>query len=1259
MDSFANVTRSRYYDAEGLPYYHNRETGDTQWEPPQASPLPSPIVAAEGPHDTGFATGQAVHVQGHPEIWDVVRVDRGLIQVQLRGLAIKKTHPAHQLVLAGADSFDQSKSNANAAGTDDDVPESNQPDSTAARPPQLSPAPAPSPPVASTEIQKIRVLVADTVDSESDCPGVVFIAPSASLVDIRQEITEDGLEVPSRYSFVVDGDVVKSTQERKVRAEHLIAHGNGTILIIPGGALAATAAAAEPPPQVYAVGGATGEQAAMNHGSTAVDRGENSSAETVGELPVLAGHLSKCGQMPFSAWQKRYFRLSNGTLSYFAAPDDQVAKGSVVIDETCTVDNAGEKYKKKFCFEICSWKSPLALCAECEEDCELWKTNIVLTVNTVIMLAAQKGIKRGLVDKRDSGFMRKWREKWAVLNRTTLSIYDTPDDPSRQRIPVDEYELTGATVEVAASSAERNFCFTVIPSQREPVELSTDQKDELADWVRMLRSNIDGTTVSVAAVAQSSWGVQSSGQERRAGANSAGWFDVKGIKAISVVNSRQRRIDGAKNTDEYYIQVAHSCASMSWHVSRTLQDILDLHEAMRNTDPTTHGYLDKFLILPREKRSKTLNVVELEQHRKLIQVYIEEAMINAGTVEHSALGALLCPTEKGFDQHRGCLTIQRKAHSPFDPQTCWCEVSTADHTFAWSLHSQEDDGKDSSIRVSLVGAIMVTQGKLLKNKPAAFELILPERGIRIVVSIDTDDAYATTQWIECLRTEVLHVISDSEGSSLLTGDSMFAVEITPGISIPWLGAQTPDHTASRNDRLSFLPKPSDDRAEASLPVRIVDPQLLARWRTQDGVNESSESSDEEDDEAYDDDDSGEEHDDDADSSGQPMASTRRLSASMYTSDAFMRHTNSNDAVVLDTGSYAIKAGLACDSFPSVVQRSYDLATGMPLFCREQVGGATAEAVITQDWDAVTNVWDEIFHSKLGIQPSEHNFVLTEAPDMTRVSKEAMAEIMFESFGAPAITIQNAGVLALYAEGIWTGVVVDCGNRTKITPVYDGTVIPHAVMQSGFGGVDIDNYLKSMLVERHGPTYGGDTSKNDMQHFKEQSAFVMKQNPSATASGIDLSSLSVKYRMSTGSRAHLQFDHERYLCSEKLFTVGLPNGCKGLPAAIQWSIQKCESVLRKDLFGSIVLCGGTTCLDGFAERMEHETTELLQNRGGQGNRDRAHSASDLPKVKIRAPQNRKYTAWLGGASLAQIDSAPFVTADDWDEHGPAALDSTSH
>lgn len=281
---------------------------------------------------------------------------------------------------------------------------------------------------------------------------------------------------------------------------------------------------------------------------------------------------------------------------------------------------------------------------------------------------------------------------------------------------------------------------------------------------------------------------------------------------------------------------------------------------------------------------------------------------------------------------------------------------------------------------------------------AGFELILPERGVRLRAS--SDDSYAVTQWIECLKTQVLHVLSDDEGSSLLTGNSMFTVEVAPLESMSWLGAQTPDHTAMHLDPLGSLASYQGTGAS----VRITDPQLLARFNLQDHespiVGQST--GDHEDDEGIDD-----EHDDDGRSddydSGEddsdefneyPMESNRRLSTTMDTSDISFRsnhHWKDGVAVVLDTGSYAVKAGLACDSFPSIVDRSYDAATGSPLVYREHVGAVTAEAVvrenctaptlfrkpcqcsrasvpasqITTNWDAVTSLWDDMLHHKMG------------------------------------------------------------------------------------------------------------------------------------------------------------------------------------------------------------------------------------------------------------------------------------------------------
>jgi DNA-binding phage protein len=403
----------------------------------------------------------------------------------------------------------------------------------------------------------------------------------------------------------------------------------------------------------------------------------------------------------FSSWQPRYFRLSNGTLSYFATPDDKVAKDKVVIDETCTCRPAGDKYKKKFCFEVCSWRGPLAVCAECEEDCELWKDYITKTVKAIQQLAAQKGIKRGLLYKRDEGLFRKWKQKWVVLNRTNLSFYETPDDPSRQKPPTDELDLVDADINATDVIIDgRSFCFIIRQPKRQSIELSTSDNSSMNDWMKMLQSNINGVQEHAVSSKKASWGVRP--KRARLQKTGAGWFQSGRVQEVTVIESRQTRIDGEKTT-EYFLHVQHK-TGLAWCISRQLQDILDLHATFNNTDPKKYEFLDTFIQGPRDNKAKKLTTAERAQTHKLIRLYMEEALKQAATVEFAAIEQLVCPTVKGFDEHRGHLMVARQAGCGSKALKRWCVLSSSENCFSWG---EQDDS--TPLQVSLARAILVVK----------------------------------------------------------------------------------------------------------------------------------------------------------------------------------------------------------------------------------------------------------------------------------------------------------------------------------------------------------------------------------------------------------------------------------------------------------------------------------------------------------------------------------------------------------------------
>lgn len=90
-----------------------------------------------------------------------------------------------------------------------------------------------------------------------------------------------------------------------------------------------------------------------------------------------------------------------------------------------------------------------------------------------------------------------------------------------------------------------------------------------------------------------------------------------------------------------------------------------------------------------------------------------------------------------------------------------------------------------------------------------------------------------------------------------------------------------------------------------------------------------------------------------------------------------------------------------------------------------------------------------------------------------------------------------------------------------------------------------------------------------------------------------------------------------------------------------SITKCDVDVRRELFGNVVLSGGTTMFPGIADRMQKELGAL---------------APSSVKVKIVAPPERKYSVWIGGSILASLSTFQnmWVSKQEYDESGPGIV-----
>ena len=96
-----------------------------------------------------------------------------------------------------------------------------------------------------------------------------------------------------------------------------------------------------------------------------------------------------------------------------------------------------------------------------------------------------------------------------------------------------------------------------------------------------------------------------------------------------------------------------------------------------------------------------------------------------------------------------------------------------------------------------------------------------------------------------------------------------------------------------------------------------------------------------------------------------------------------------------------------------------------------------------------------------------NVLLTEPPLNPAKNRDKMVETMFEKFKVDGVHIACDALLSLYASGISTGIVWHSGySSSYIAPIYEGKLIKEAVITNDFGGEQITQYLKKILIQRY-------------------------------------------------------------------------------------------------------------------------------------------------------------------------------------------------
>jgi len=362
------------------------------------------------------------------------------------------------------------------------------------------------------------------------------------------------------------------------------------------------------------------------------------------------------------------------------------------------------------------------------------------------------------------------------------------------------------------------------------------------------------------------------------------------------------------------------------------------------------------------------------------------------------------------------------------------------------------------------------------------------------------------------------------------------------------------------------------------------------------------------------------------------------------------------SIVCDNGSGMVKAGFSGDDAPRSV---FPSIIGRPKTEQAMLGSAKKDFFVGDDaqqrrgilqikypiehgivtnWDDMEKIWHHCFFGELRVDPEKKNILLTEAPMNPKVNREKMTQIMFETFTAPSMYVGIQAVLSLYSSGRTTGIVLDAGDGVSHTvPIYEGYSLPHAIGRVDMAGRDMTEWMMKLLMGE-GNSFTTSAEKEIVRSIKETVCYVAQNFKEEQEKWND--SMNVDHELPDGTT--ISIGQPRFKCPEALFKpsmIGLEQ--PGIAELVFKSIQKCDIDVRRDLFGNIVLSGGTTMYDGLPERLQAEVQALCNTN---------------IKPKVVAPPERKYSVWIGGSILSSLTTFQnqWVTKAEYDEQGAGVV-----
>ncbi|XP_063686410.1 actin-like protein 6B [Bolinopsis microptera] len=160
------------------------------------------------------------------------------------------------------------------------------------------------------------------------------------------------------------------------------------------------------------------------------------------------------------------------------------------------------------------------------------------------------------------------------------------------------------------------------------------------------------------------------------------------------------------------------------------------------------------------------------------------------------------------------------------------------------------------------------------------------------------------------------------------------------------------------------------------------------------------------------------------------------------------------AVCFDIGSHTVRAGFAGEDAPKAnipthmltgdESTKYHIGTNALSFPRDksEVVMPLKDGMI-DNWEQCEAMLDYVYTKCLSVDSAEHPVMMSEVAWNRPAIRHKTCEMMFEKYNVPAFYLCKNAVLAAFASGRSTALVLDTGSvQTTAIPVHDGYVLQH-------------------------------------------------------------------------------------------------------------------------------------------------------------------------------------------------------------------------